>query len=510
MFTKAICTALLLILFLSLFFPFRVMASITTLSVQPKITKIWGIDETLNINITITDVNNLYGWEARIYYDPKILNGTNIVEGPFLKSGGSTYNITSFDDNYNSTHGRAMVAFTLIGNVSGVSGIGVLATITFKTKGLGVSLLDFAETRLGDPNSIQIFHNVADGAVQVVKAIRDVAIKDVTTPSNQIVEGQTVNIMVVLANEGNKTETFEVTAYRNETVIGSQTVSNLTKQTETTLTFNWDTTDLPLYASYVIKGEAFAVPDETDLDDNVFVNGVVAIVEGIHNIAINGVTPSATIVYEGQLVDINVVVANVGNYTETFSVTVYYDGMVIETRTVSNLLYGSEENLGFVWDTIGVMTDKSYTIRAVASTVPEETNMTDNSFTGESVTVYPRELLSIEITEVLACDQSGQPVTGFTLGGVAYFKVKVNSNSVKAETLLATINLYDAYGVTIGVVSFQGPIGPGTNTFMLGLPIPTTAHLGTATVHANVFSDWPHLGGTPYSPEKSATFEIVG
>jgi len=51
---------------------------------------------------------------------------------------------------------------------------------------------------------------------------------------------------------------------------------------------------------------------------------------------------------------------------------------------------------------------------------------------------------------------------------------------------------------------------PGESVFILGLPIPSAAYTGSATVYANTFTDWPYFGGVPYGPEVSATFEIAG
>jgi hypothetical protein len=86
----------------------------------------------------------------------------------------------------------------------------------------------------------------------------------------------------------------------------------------------------------------------------------------------------------------------------------------------------------------------------------------------------------------------------------------VNSTSDESEIVLVTVNVYDSSSVSLGVVSFKGLIMPGTSTFILGIPIPSAAHTGTARVYANTFTDWPFKGGLPYGPEKSATFQILG
>jgi len=76
---------------------------------------------------------------------------------------------------------------------------------------------------------------------------------------------------------------------------------------------------------------------------------------------------------------INVTVQNQGNYTETFNVTAYYDDTPIETKNVT-LFPSNETTITFTWNTTGVPYG-NYTIsaRAIADTVPGETDTTDNT-----------------------------------------------------------------------------------------------------------------------------------
>lgn len=510
MFKKMLGIVLLLMVSASLSFPFLVMGSLAIVSIQPRISKVWGTDEIFTINITVTDIVNLYGWELKLYYDPSILNGTSVSEGSFLKSAGETFFNSTLNDNYDATHGRVKAFNTLLGENPGVNGTGVLLVVTFKTRSLGISALDLEEIILADFNSNLIPHTVASGGVQIVRAVHDVALKSVSASSDVAVNGQIVEIYVTAANLGNKTETFIVSVYGNETAISDQTVYDLVPQADIALTFFWDTASITPNATFMIKAEASQVPGETSLENNLFVYGAVAIVQGVHGVAVIDVRPSSDKVYEGEALNIYVTVANKGNYTETFNVTVYRNDIVINERTVENLTYGRTLELIFPWDTEGVGSNKTYMIKGVASTVEGETDFEDNVFTDGNVTVYPYGLLSIKIVEVVPSDQFGQPVTSFLAGTVANFKLTLNCALFGAKSVLLTINLYDAGGNTIGVVSFQGPVSSGLTTFVLGIPIPITAGTGEATVYANVLSDWPHLGGTPYSPEASATFQIEG
>jgi len=106
----------------------------------------------------------------------------------------------------------------------------------------------------------------------------------------------------------------------------------------------------------------------------------------VHDIAITSVTPSSTWVYQGNTIDIYVEVKNKGDFSETFNVTAYYDGNVIETRTDITLEAGSSTTLTFAWDTTGV-TIGDYTIKGEASEVPGETDTTDNTLIDDTVQI---------------------------------------------------------------------------------------------------------------------------
>ena len=110
-----------------------------------------------------------------------------------------------------------------------------------------------------------------------VKWIHDVAVTSVTPLETVTGIGCFVDIKVVVKNEGNFSETFYVTAYRNATAIGRrQRVNKLAPGTNKTLTFIWDTSGVSP-GNYIIKAEASLVPGETDMADNIYTNGVVRV-----------------------------------------------------------------------------------------------------------------------------------------------------------------------------------------------------------------------------------------
>ena len=89
----------------------------------------------------------------------------------------------------------------------------------------------------------------------------------VAPSSNQVLQGDSIDIDVVVANEGTENETFDVSTFYDSNIVGTQTIS-LNPGAKTTLTFTWDTTDVAP-GDYPIKAEAGVVPEETDTEDNI-------------------------------------------------------------------------------------------------------------------------------------------------------------------------------------------------------------------------------------------------
>jgi hypothetical protein len=244
--------------------------AMATLYVDPP-TTVTSIDDTFSVNITISDVIDLAGWEFRLYYLSSNLNGTNVEEGPLLKEGGSTYFAAiNFTDDYNSTHGLAWVTCALLKG-SGVNGDGTLAVVTFEAKRLGISDLSLTDTLLSDSEPIP--HIALNGIVYILP--HDMATTNVTPSKTIVGQGLTAKIDVSILNKGNFTETFNVTAYANTTSVASQTVA-LTSGNSTTLTFTWNTTGFA-YGNYTISAVADTVPGETDTADNDMADGMVLV-----------------------------------------------------------------------------------------------------------------------------------------------------------------------------------------------------------------------------------------
>jgi hypothetical protein len=82
-----------------------------------------------------------------------------------------------------------------------------------------------------------------------------------------------MNINVTVENQGDYTETFNVTLYVNTTTIETKQIT-LTSLNSTTITYTWNTTGF-VKGNYTINAYAWPVQGETDTADNTLFDGSV-------------------------------------------------------------------------------------------------------------------------------------------------------------------------------------------------------------------------------------------
>jgi len=111
-----------------------------------------------------------------------------------------------------------------------------------------------------------------DHTLHAVFLIHDVAVTNVTSSKTVVGQGYSLNINVTVENQGDYTETFNVTVYANTTIIETKTNITLTSGNSTTLTFTWNTTGVAK-GNYTITVEATHLPGETDTTDNTLSDG---------------------------------------------------------------------------------------------------------------------------------------------------------------------------------------------------------------------------------------------
>ncbi|MCK4223334.1 hypothetical protein KAX01_03465, partial [Candidatus Bathyarchaeota archaeon] len=135
------------------------------------------------------------------------------------------------------------------------------------------------------------------------------------------------------------------------------------------------------------------VVGEENLENNLFVDGSVEVISRVHDIAVLDVEPSSTAIIVGDSVDVYVVVKNLGDYEESFEVTLFYDFIIIGGLVVK-LEANAQESLVFHWETEGLQ-EGSYVLSAYAGEVVGEENLENNLFVDGSVDILARARLPL-------------------------------------------------------------------------------------------------------------------
>jgi hypothetical protein len=157
------------VIFLSLIGSVRCSGTVISISPSSDTIPQSQIGKSLQINITISNVPNLWGWVVTLNWNPNVLNFTNMTKGPFLESAGSTLFLYPTPGSGSLTQ----VTDELLENTS-LSGNGTLATVTFQVLAAGQSNITLSDTLLYKPLSgsplshAQIAHTVNNGQIIVI------------------------------------------------------------------------------------------------------------------------------------------------------------------------------------------------------------------------------------------------------------------------------------------------------------------------------------------------------
>jgi hypothetical protein len=332
-----------------------------------------SIGQSFSIDIDISSVSDLYGWELKLGWNSSLIGLVRVDEGPFLRSGGNTF----FSYFLNTTDEHLVVECTLEGHISGVSGNGTLATVTFNTTNNGECPLNLYDVSLIDSSDQSIPCQAVSGYGYFTLA-HDVSVTDVAVSPTIVPMGNQVFINATVQDSGGYAETFNVTVYANSQLIGMQPAS-LSSGASTTLYFTWNTSGNGK-GDYDISASASIVLGEVNTGNNIKVASTpVTILTLGHDVAVLNVKPTEIIVGQGYNASVEVTVKNYGLYSETFTVTAYVNTTSVASQNVT-LSSGNSTTITFMWNSASFAYG-NYTIRAYAWPVPSETDTADNNFT---------------------------------------------------------------------------------------------------------------------------------
>jgi len=280
-----------------------VSSSMVRVAVSPYISvvPVGTLDEALTpgMNYTIsiyTDYNgsDVWGYEIELTYNPSVLEGIEAVNGDLITE--DVGNTMWRPGDFNNTSGELELTgngFFFFDPPSPVtSGPGIMANISFSVVGYGDSYLSLGdETRLIGYNVMtQMEHNIIDkfspdtGHIlsgyfaNVLEVTHDIAVVSVTPSTNEVEEGELLNVTVVVENQGTVDEDVTVEVYRDYEpgltfyLVGKRSV-NLAAGADSSLVFVWDTIDVPV-GNHSVTALAIVLPGENDVADNILESDV--------------------------------------------------------------------------------------------------------------------------------------------------------------------------------------------------------------------------------------------
>jgi len=291
----------------------------TKLYVEPKNTINQSLTpgENFTINVNILAVTDLFGYEFFLNYTTDILTATNITLGSFFSSEPTLPVI--WHEEINDTLGYVWYNATMPLGAPGKPGSGTLAAINFTVDSIGETTLDLCNTRLVNSEGERIEYDTLDGYFNNKLIVHDIAVTDITTtvttvevedgipvpvsrPVSEVYVGERVNVTVFVENNGTISETFNVTAYYDNNIIGTPQNVTLSGDFGTSLVFEWNTEGVEV-GSYTIRAEASPVLGEEYTDNNIF------IMEDVFNVLSGQSNPLALVVAAAAIVFIIAVTA---------------------------------------------------------------------------------------------------------------------------------------------------------------------------------------------------------
>ena len=486
-----------------------------------------AVGDTFDIDVQIDNVVNLWSWGFGLSWDPDVLEAVESpVEGSFLKQNGDTIFVFEPMDN---TPGCISAISANLYSYGGVSGSGLLVTVTFKVVSMGSTTIDIFDLSLTENLHGITFANGTVGApidatfvgatfnsdgVPSSSAYGPVA--KFTPRNNQYFsKGDLVTLDASSSKSGYDTlpsgVACPITSFLWEVDFGDDGDVDLSLSGESnsftassvgaicvTLTVtapdvvspsdqDYFETDSEKHVIYVTEQSSGASVDVYTDRGGEFSN-VSSDAYGPQEL----VTIYANVTYNGVAVAGNHVTFDIKNAS---GITVSYrtvqadkDGVAVVAFRLPWPRLNSEEHFG-CWN-------------IVATVDVSEDVVTD---TCEFLFGYLIKVETVEFGDLI----NNQLSLGDDKQNLTVTVDLVNIRYVSLDCVLS-VSVFDDCGVPVSFVKNQLTVQPNEFSVTLDVNIPSGAFAGQTSVYIDLLTDFPSMDGTPFCPENSATFNIVG
>jgi len=328
--------------------------------VEPNFNTAW-VGETFTVDITITNVVNLYSWEFRMSFnDHRMDTWTGDGVKKSFVTSEKPVAVDSEEVYVNRTRFLKPARYTIDYNTG---------AITFTVApGLGVEI-----------KVIYLIPSLIPPILEVVNVTEGPFLKSAGDTSWSMMPPYIDNY------RGTVKASDVLWLYPDQGATGNGVLCSITFKVKDVERAHGGKTTLHFLDAllFTYDGSMLVLIEPHTAEDGLFTN--------VHDIAVVDVKPSNTSVLLDDSVNISVTVANEGDFPETFDVTTQWNigalHDVIGTQSVTNLDDGTSTTLPFTWDTTGICTG-TYTISAEASVVAREIDTADNTFIYGEVTVF--------------------------------------------------------------------------------------------------------------------------
>jgi hypothetical protein len=461
------------------------------------------IGSTFNVEIHITNAENMWGYYLELNWDANVIHCTNVVIGTFQPAGG--VDIVGVIKNDGPT-GYVNGGITKIPTSAAVvSGEGTLATITFEVVGFGEpSTITLINTHVwgydvGEDKPEILFtaeplvvHNPLPPAYSPEAKI-SVSATGATVQSSNIIIPADVTTASITFDASTSTAGFDgenpvpITTYAwtihsmNSKFVDvtatsqSVTLDNIVAdELQVTLIVTAPLTDAPVgYVSTSTKSATYNIiqAESTGIDIYTIYGGFGPNINGGSFGPQQEVTVIVKVIDDGAPQSNKLVGLSVYDNanTEFSHATVTTDNTGIATYSF---------RLPTPDGTVGFGTWVVYATVDIASEIYTDT--------------LPFCLQYLANVKDVTVD-----VTTVTKGtGVITFTATIENNADVSGII--TFTVVDAKNTPIAVTSITLS---DTDTYAFSVPISVSAFAGTATVNVNLFSDYPRVGGVPFCPQ---------
>ena len=297
----------------------------------------------------------------------------------------------------------------------------VVATITIDAPS------DFNDTDTSNNSATSSeFINIVNEASTV-----DIGVKSVTPSKTSALIGDDIDFTVVIENEGDSEADATVTLDygADSDTLGSDEVTGLTADGESTVTLSWDT-DGAEAGEHSLRVLVAADGDSNTANDSKTVT--ITLREPSTDVAVTGVKPSATDAIIGDTVDFTVSLENDGDVAVAPSVALYAgnDTEALGSVTAATIAVSGTATVTISWDTTGAKAG-TYSLSAVA-TVAGDDDATNDSATA-AITLHDPVDVKLSLTS---------PIADAVVGGNSLNVPFTVTNAGDNDTGQVTVSLY--------------------------------------------------------------------